>query len=88
MLEKLEALLGYANRQVVLNVYQGDELLKRDGFSFDRIVLMRDRIVFIRDNRTVEELMLDDSPRFVRLSGFAHYYAIEQGGFRTELYFP
>lgn len=89
MSEALETLTGYVNRQVVLNTYEGDELLSRDGFFFDEIRINPDCILFIRENQVVKKLNLEPSYHFDKLTRFTRYYAIDhQNGVRTELYFP
>lgn len=87
-MDRLDVLRGFTDRQVVLNVYREGELLEKSGFSFGHIELSADRIAFVRDGRAVEELKLEPGFRFVRLPDFPRFYAVEQGGVRTELYFP
>ena len=84
----LEVLLRYVNRQVVINVYEEDELLSKDGFLFDEICLDGNRIIFIRDKRVLQELMFDDAAQITQLAGFSRHYAIYHEGLRSELYFP
>jgi hypothetical protein len=84
----LDVLLGYKNRQVVLSEYQGDELLSRDGCFFDHIQSNDNSIEFIRDNQTVQKLIINHLSPIVQLSGFSHHYAIHHNGLRIELYFP
>ena len=43
-MNRLDVLLGYNSRQVVLSEYQGDELLSRDGCFFDYIQSNEDSI--------------------------------------------
>ncbi len=87
-MKTLHVLQRYEKRQVVLSVYTDDELMSRDGFFFDQIGLNPDRIVFIHNNRTINEIIIDPSFQFIQLLEFSHYYAIEQNRLRIELYFP
>jgi hypothetical protein len=87
-MESFEALLEYANRQVILNVYRGDDLLQRDGYAFDCIRMTRDRLLIIKSDVTVAEAKLSPSTKLVRLPDFPRYYAFELEEIRTELYFP
>ena len=84
----LEVLLRYVNRQVVINVYEEDELLSKDGFIFNEICFNADCIQFIHDSRVIHELKVDDPIHLAQLHGFSRYYAIYHNGLRSELYFP
>lgn len=88
MLPGLEVLLGYVNRQVVINVYDEEELVEREGVAYERIQLEPNRIVFMRNDEKVAQLAYNDQCRFGQLPGFQHHYALKCKSRRTELYFP
>ncbi len=88
MEDTFEALLEYHNRQVVINIYQDEELCQKEGMRFDLIELEPDKILFIRENRVITVMPKHSTDQLIKLNGFPRYYSFMHHNIRTELYFP
>lgn len=88
MLEHVNEILGrYANRQAVINTYEEDEMVERDGLHFDSMRFKGDRLEIYRNGGVVKTVAVRPEASFVTLSGFKDHYAFLDGDLRIEVYF-
>lgn len=80
----------YKDRQVIVNYYEDDELLVKDGFNFECIELKNNEIHFIKEGNTVFSISLDEFPHFKVLDDFKNFYSLSsiQGKDEYQIYFP
>jgi hypothetical protein len=85
----LTILVGYLNRQVILNYYDSDDFLwKRDGFYFERIHWINGDLLFCKGNNTTVTVRLEDFDHGSTNSDFPNYYIFSNNQERLEIYFP
>ncbi|MBP2239676.1 hypothetical protein J2Z40_000229 [Cytobacillus eiseniae] len=87
-LGNLQVLRQFQNKQVVINYYEKDELVRREGFFFINIEMKEGSIHFIREKNKDFILSIHDDFQFTQQSEFKHYYFLENTDERVELYFP
>jgi hypothetical protein len=80
-------LLNLSHRQVIINIYEDEELVERCGFFFDEIVYENDEVRFLRDGKAIFALSASLQDLSV-LPDFKNYYAFLSGARRVECYFP
>jgi len=86
----LSLLTTYKNRQVIINTYEDDELVARDGFFFDTIERSAVDLTFFKDGKPCFIVSLQQYPHSRILPDFSGYfqlYSTEQNQ-KIELYFP
>ncbi|MGP3560219.1 hypothetical protein [Geobacillus sp. BK01] len=90
MSEVLALFARYTNRQVVVNFYEDDELVARDGFFFDYMERSDQVLTFFKNGQARLSIPLADYPDHHVLKSFSRYYRLEHSCFRraVELYFP
>ncbi len=76
----------YENRQVVINYYEEDGIIDREGFFFDSIHIHGGQFRFIKDAQVIYSLPLAET--IMKLSGFSNHYSLGEGEQRVEIYFP
>ncbi|WP_017755495.1 hypothetical protein [Calidifontibacillus oryziterrae] len=83
-----EVLTTFENRQVVVNVYEDEELVKREGFFFDSITISERNINFVKNN--TNKLSIEYTPfnEFVKGDTFKDYFILKNGNNYIEIYFP
>ncbi|GGJ66658.1 hypothetical protein GGR02_001614 [Anoxybacillus voinovskiensis] len=89
-MDVLPLLTTYTNRQVIVNTYEDDELVARDGFFFDTIERSAVALTFLKDGKPCFIVSLQQYPHSRILSDFSGYfqlYSTEQNQ-KIELYFP
>ncbi|MGO4888488.1 hypothetical protein ACJ2A9_12065 [Anaerobacillus sp. MEB173] len=80
-------LTNYYNRQVIINTYEEECLIEKEGFAFDKITILSDQVQLIKDDIII--FSFDSSMyQFKVLDDFNHYYAFENELSKVELYFP
>jgi len=84
----LSLLTEYRHRQVVVNFYEEDELVARDGFFFDGIERSGSMLSFIKDGHIRLSIRLDDYPRHRTVHDFPRHYRFYSQHRAVELYFP
>ncbi|MBB6282519.1 hypothetical protein [Geobacillus subterraneus] len=84
----LSLLTEYRHRQVVVNFYEEDELVARDGFFFDGIERSDGLLSFIKDGRIRWSIPLDDYPSYEAVHDFPRHYRFYGQHRAVELYFP
>jgi hypothetical protein len=90
MINKIrEMICLYKERQVVLNVYEKEELVMRYGFDFDVIQVIEDRIDFLIKGKRIHSINLIDYHEFDLLKDYRNYFIlmIDRQSW-LELYFP
>jgi len=83
-----EVLERFTNRQVVINTYEEEELVERDGLHFDRLLFTGRQLEVYRNGSVVKSVPVRPSATFAALAGFKDHYAFMDGESRIELYFP
>ncbi|NSL52222.1 hypothetical protein [Calidifontibacillus erzurumensis] len=89
-IEKIrETLSAYSNRQVVLNYYEDEELVQRDGLNFDKIIVTEKEIQFISNNKVKASIDLSLYKTFeVSNDFFKNYFALKNRENTLAIYFP
>lgn len=83
------SLQSYQNRQVVLNYYVDEELIQRDGFDFQSIIVNDDVIKFISDNTINGTINLTQYKTFeTSKEFFKNYFDFKNGPNILSIYFP
>jgi hypothetical protein len=78
----------YKNRQVIINEYMEEELIKRNGLFFEDVLISQSSISFIKSGVTVYELILPNKHLILKDDSFPNSYIIEGEKDRIEVYFP
>lgn len=78
----------YEKRQVIINVYQDDELINKNGYIFDYIQASDYKIDFIRENQSIYHIDRFQFPVFKKLEEFQDYFSFSNQQGYIELYFP
>ncbi|MCH1626360.1 hypothetical protein [Fredinandcohnia quinoae] len=88
--EKLvETFIQYKNRQVVLNWYEDDALIRREGFFFSKIVDDGKAVIFINnDNKFHFSIPYEEYTSIRILSDFRDFYQLSDQLHFLEIYFP
>lgn len=83
------SLQPYQNRQVVLNYYVDEELIQRDGFDFQSIIVDDDEIKFLSDNNIKASINLTQYNTFeTSKEFFKNYFDLKNGTSILSIYFP
>lgn len=88
MINLEKTLSKFKDRQVVINYYEDEELVKKDGFSFDSIKIMANGIYFIRKNDVRVSIDTDSFKDFVKGDTFKDYFILKNEDSSIEIYFP
>lgn len=78
----------YANQQVVINFYDDEELVKRDGIFFNRIEVTKHHLKFIREEQCELSLSIINYPTFQVNDNFKNYYTLLNESSYIDIYFP
>lgn len=84
----IDILESYHDRQVVINYYDDEELVERNGFSFSRIKLTEKEIAFCIPDGIDYRIPTTGYVRFQRNNQFPNYYELFYKNNRIEIYFP
>ena len=86
---KLDLLMLFKDRQVVVNTFIDDELKNKDGFIFDHVEILDRSITFLKDKQTVYSISLEIYPNFQALEDFKNYFSFSNdNNDKIEIYFP
>lgn len=88
--EVAEALSNYKNRQVVLNYYEEEELVRREGFHFEQILITKENeLVFVKDDSLILSISLQPYTMFEISHDFFHNYKLcKDTTHWINIYFP
>lgn len=87
-ISKLQSLSQFKNQQVIINFYEEDELVQREGLFFESIRIGDCRIQFCNEGIIIFALPFDGCMNFTQRTDFKNYYFLEKDNNRVELYFP
>lgn len=86
---KLQVLELFKNRQVIVNTYIEDELINKDGFLFEKIEIIDERINFVQNQQTKYSISTTKYPIFHALDNFKNFFAFSnESNEKIEIYFP
>ncbi len=88
VLNKLDSLKRFKNQQVIINFYEEEELIQREGLFFDSLQIVGRQIQFIKGSTIVLSIPFGGYMNFSQRTEFKNYYSLEKGNKRVELYFP
>ena len=84
-----DSLNQYKNRQAVLNYYEDEELVQRDGLDFETIVVTDDEIQFLIGEKVKEAINLSKYQSFESSKEFfKNYFELKNGINILRIYFP
>lgn len=84
-----ESLNQYKNRQAVLNYYEDEELVQRDGLDFETIHVTDEEIQFLIGEKVKEAIDLSKYKTFERSNEFfKNYFELKNGVNILRIYFP
>ena len=78
----------YYNRQAVLNFYDDEELIKRDGFFFQTVVITEKEIRFIDENSLIAMIDITQFTSFETSKDFKDHFFLQSATSAIEIYFP
>ncbi|MEH6990499.1 MULTISPECIES: hypothetical protein [Bacillales] len=81
-------LCDYKNRSVIFNSYYDDELIDRDGISFNEICVHHGKIYFIRDRKRIVTINSKKYRDIFIGEDFQNYYIMRKDKNRLDIYFP
>lgn len=87
-LKDIKMLLRFNNQQVIINIYQEDELIQREGLFFESVTLIDNKLQFQKGSKLLFSLPLKNFTSFTQQQDFKHYYSLENEESRVDLYFP
>lgn len=85
---KLAILYMYDHRQVIINIYDEDELSQRDGFYFEKVQLTEEMLTFIINEHNSFVIEIVESARLYKDNSFQNFFVLENGTRQIEIYFP
>lgn len=85
----MKYLINLLNTQIVLNTYEAEELVKREGFHFNHVEVSAGQLDFYREDKMIYSLELADYQTFEIAGDFKNYFKlfIDDDNW-LELYFP
>lgn len=87
-LKDIKMLLRFNNQQVIINIYQEDELIQREGLFFESVTLIDNKLQFQKGSKLLFSLPLKNFTSCTQQQDFKHYYSLENEESRVDLYFP
>ncbi|MFE4520826.1 hypothetical protein ACFRCQ_01570 [Cytobacillus firmus] len=81
-------LCDYKNRHVILNYCYEDELIDRDGISFNEIYVHHGKIYFIKNRKRIVTINSKKYRNILIGEDFQNYYIMRRDKNRLEIYFP
>jgi len=85
----LEKLKLFKNRQVVINTYEDEELISKEGFFYDNVEVKTDKVEFIKNNNISYTIHFQKYPYFKEMDGFKNYFSFSNfNNDKVEIYFP
>jgi hypothetical protein len=84
----LSGLSRFKNRQVIVNRYEDEELVSKEGYTFEEATVLPERIVFRKDDRVVLVLDIPEQASVSKPGMFPNHYVLAWNNERLEIYFP
>jgi hypothetical protein len=84
----IEYLTHFQNQQVVLNFYENDELVQRDGIRFESVEIADQQLLFKRGETVLYSLPLNKWKTFRQRTEFKNYFILENKDAWIDIYFP
>ena len=84
----LTILCDYKNRHVILNYYYEEELIDRDGISFNEIYVHHGTIYFIKNRKRIVTINSKKYRNILIGEDFQNYYIMRRDKNRIDIYFP
>jgi hypothetical protein len=81
-------LTTYRNRQVVVNRYEDDLLVSKDGYDFQELRMEQGHILFYKNQRIILDLVIDEAMSISKSAAFPNLYTFTTSVSRLEVYFP
>ncbi|RBP94446.1 hypothetical protein DFO70_10485 [Cytobacillus firmus] len=81
-------LCDYKNRHVILNYYYEEELIDRDGISFNEIYVHEGTIYFIKNRKRIVTINSKKYRNILIGEDFQNYYIMRRDKNRLDIYFP
>ena len=88
LINQLQTLSHFNNQQVVINFYEDEELVQREGLVFESIQIENNHLHFNKADKILFSLQLDEYKEFLQRNEFKNYFSFINGKQRVELYFP
>ncbi|MFE8697508.1 hypothetical protein ACFYKT_14285 [Cytobacillus sp. FJAT-53684] len=88
LINQLQTLSHFNNQQVVINFYEDEELVQREGLVFESIQIEDNHLYFNKAGKILFSLQLDEYKEFLQRNEFKNYFSFINGKQRVELYFP
>ena len=88
MNNSIEVLKNYKDRQVVINQYEDEELVNKDGYFIDYIQIKNNRIELIKNNEPIYSIDLNFFSSFKILEDHHNYFSVSGKNKKLEIYFP
>lgn len=85
-----KSLQAYSKRQVIINFFEEEELVNREGFNFEFILVESNSLSFYRNQELICKLNLNCYTTFKKMTAFNHYFmfANQDESKIMEVYFP
>ncbi|WP_102275254.1 hypothetical protein [Cytobacillus massiliigabonensis] len=83
----INSLIQFKNQQVIINFYEEDELIQREGLFFESIQIVDYQVQFSKGGIIVFSLSFEGYMKFSQRTEFKNYYSLEKDSQRVELYF-
>lgn len=86
--KEVNSLRFLRNRQVVLNFYEDDMMIDREGFFFEQLIVTEACIHFIKEGSVHKNIDLSPYESFSAIPDFPRLFLLNKKGSKVELYFP
>lgn len=86
--EILHKLLQYGNQQVVMNWYEDEQLIAREGFFFSSIQIEVDLLIFIKNHEIKQKILLTSYETIEILPDFRDFFQLTSSSEVLHIYFP
>ncbi|MEH7224421.1 hypothetical protein V7112_11500 [Bacillus sp. JJ1566] len=86
--EVLKKLVKYGHQQVVVNWYEDELLIARDGFFFTHIQIEDDFLIFMKDHEAKQIITLSNYETIEILPDFRDFYQLRNDTETLHIYFP
>ncbi|WP_010283815.1 hypothetical protein [Bacillus timonensis] len=86
--EAFEKLFQYGNQQVVLNWYEDELLIGRDGFFFTHLLIENGSLIFRKGNKEKQTILLVTYKSFEIVPDFRDFYQLTNETELLQIYFP
>ncbi|MFD1777472.1 hypothetical protein ACFSFW_02095 [Fredinandcohnia salidurans] len=86
--EVLHKLMEYTNQQVVMNWYEDEQLIERNGFFFSYLQVEDNTLHFIKDNEVKQTISLKNYQTIEILRDFRDFFQLTNGAHILQIYFP